>query len=71
MPEKNYWGRAREIWTPWIKAVKIAMIEKDIDQGMISEATGYCQADVSMTINGRPRTEEMVRKIGEYLGVPY
>lgn len=71
MPEKNYWQLAQKVWAPWVKSVKIAMIQQDVDQTMISKATGICQSDVSMAINGRPRNEDTVRKISEYLGVSY
>lgn len=55
--------------SPWCKAVKIAMIERDIGVGELAEAIGKSRTQTSGVINGKIYAEPTVKLISDYLNI--
>lgn len=56
--------------SPWCKAVRIAMIEKDIGVQKLADALGMNRCYVSSIVNGRVYSTPAVKRISDYLGIP-
>ena len=55
--------------SPWSKAVKKEMIERDMSIKDVAEALGMAREYVSAVINGRVYSESAVKKISDYLNI--
>lgn len=58
--------------SPWSKAVRKALIDKDMDLKDLAELTGYTRQYLSMVISGKRQfCYEAEEKISKALGVKY
>lgn len=55
--------------TPWCKAVKIAMIERDITNQELAERIGKDKRYVSAVVNGRVVSEPVIKLISDELNI--
>lgn len=55
--------------SPWCKAAKIAMIEKDLEVTEVAKDLGMNRSYVSTILNGRVYSPPAVKKISDYLGI--
>lgn len=56
--------------SPWCKAAKITLIERDIKVNDLAEAVGYTRNYVSQILNGQKYSVKAVRAISDYLDLP-
>ena len=56
--------------SPWCKAAKIAMIQKDIGATELAEKLGMTRPYVTSILNGRVNSPVAVKKISDFLQIP-
>ncbi len=55
--------------SPWCKAVKHALIDKDMEVGDLAEKIGKSRSHTSGVINGKIYAEPTVKLISDYLNI--
>ena len=55
--------------SPWCKAAKIALIERDVSIQRLAAETGMNRCYVSSILNGRVYSPPAVKRISDYLGI--
>lgn len=59
----------KRILPPWSKAVKKALIDKDMNVTELSEDLGFAREYVSRVVNGTVYAPEIADRISKHLGV--
>jgi len=53
----------------WGKEVKKALIDRDMDIKALANEIGFCREYVSLCINGQKKSDDLKKKICDYLNV--